>query len=249
VWINERAAELFWPGEDPVGSVIRFSPVESEAPRFRVAGVVESTAPVSLRDEPEPQIFFAHAQQPLLGGIPRALSVLVRTSADVAAVMPLIQRAVRELDDRLPVPEVRPMDDVVLRSVAGPRMTTWVLGGFGALALLLACVGVYGVTSYAVAKRRREIGIRRALGAPARPLAALIVREGLAPALGGVVIGLGVALSSAPLIDDLLFAVSPRDPGTFLVAPALLLIAAALATGLPAHRALHIAPTEALKEE
>jgi predicted permease len=249
VWINERAAELFWPGEDPVGSVIRFSPVESDAPRFRIAGVVESTAPVSLRDEPEPQIFFAHAQQPLLGGIPRSLSVLVRTSADAEAVMPLIQRAVRELDDRLPVPEVRPMDDVVLRSVAGPRMTTWVLGGFGALALLLACVGVYGVTSYAVAKRRREIGIRRALGAPARPLAALIVREGLAPALGGVVIGLGVALASAPLIDDLLFAVSPRDPGTFLVAPAGLLIAALLATALPARRALHIAPTEALKEE
>ena len=249
VWINERAAELFWPGEDPVGSVIRFSSVDPDAPQFRIAGVAESTPPASLRDEPEPQIYFSHPQMTLLGMIPRTLSVIVRTSSGSEALPPLIQRAVREIDERLPVPEVRPMDEFVMRSVAGPRTTTWLLGGFGALALLLASVGVYGVTTYAVAKRKREIGIRRALGARARSLTQLIVREGLGPAVIGVVIGLGVALAAAPTLDALLFRVSPKDPATLLLAPAVLLLAAALASWFPARRALRIAPTEALKED
>ena len=249
VWINQRAAELFWPGQDPLASRIRFSSVAADGPEFRVVGVVESTPPLSLRDEPEPQVYFAHAQQPLLEIIPRSMSVLVRTSADSDGLRLQIQHSVRELDERLPVPEVRPMDDVVQRSLAGPRTTTWLLGGFGALALLLACVGVYGVTSYAVAKRRREIGVRRALGARPAPVATLVAREGVAPALMGAVVGVGIAWWVAPLIGELLFRVSPRDPGTLLLAPVVLLLAALVATWLPALRALRIAPTEALREE
>jgi predicted permease len=249
LWINERAAELFWPGMDPLGSLVRFSADDPEAPAFRVAGVVETSVPASLRDEPEPQIYFAHAQMQALGGTPRALSVVVRAAADLSALAPEVQRVVRALDERLPVPEVHPMTEVLRRSLARPRATTWLLGGFGALALLLAGVGVYGVTSYGVAKRRREIGVRRALGARGARLAGIVARDGVVPAMIGSAVGLAAAVLLAPRLADQLFRVSPRDPLTLLLAPAVLLGAAAFATWLPMRRALRIAPTEALKED
>jgi putative ABC transport system permease protein len=141
------------------------------------------------------------------------------------------------------------MDRVILKSAARPRITAGLLGAFGGLALLLAAVGVYGVASYSVARRTREIGIRVALGARSGRISRLVLSQGLAPALVGLAVGLGIAMAAAPRLETLLFRVSPRDPVTLTVIPALLLLVAALASWIPARRALRIAPTEALKEE
>jgi putative ABC transport system permease protein len=141
------------------------------------------------------------------------------------------------------------MEDRIADSIAAPRISVWVLSLFAALAMTLAAIGIYGVLSYAVAQRTREIGIRMALGASAGNVRRLIVRQGMTPAIVGLVLGLGGAFWATRLMERLLYGVTPTDPVTFVSVTAFLGIVAFLASYVPARRATLVAPTEALRYE
>jgi putative ABC transport system permease protein len=154
-----------------------------------------------------------------------------------------------DFDTDLPLYQVSTMEDIVAASFAGPRVTTNLLGLFAVVALMLAAVGVYGVISYSVAGRTREIGVRVALGAERSEITRLILGEGVRPVVLGVVVGLAGAWFSTRLVESMLYDVEPTDPLTFSTIPIVLLVVGVVATLIPALRATRIAPTEALREE
>ena len=160
-----------------------------------------------------------------------------------------MRRAVAELDPNLPLTNLRTMKDLVSAVTAGPRLTSSLLGTSGFLALILAMVGVYGVVSYSVARRTREIGVRIALGARKDQVTHLMVKEGVRPALLGVGLGILGALFATDLLEGMLFQVSTTDPLTFVTLPLLLVSVAVLACWIPARRSSRVAPVEALREE
>ena len=160
-----------------------------------------------------------------------------------------VRAEVRTIDPELPVDTVRPLREIVHESVAEPRFRTLLLTGFAITALALAAIGVYGLISYSVAQRRREIGIRVALGASARQVVGPIVREGMTLALAGVVLGALGAFAATRLIESLLFGVAPTDPLTFVAVSGLLLFVAFVASYIPSRRALRVDPLAALRAE
>jgi putative ABC transport system permease protein len=168
---------------------------------------------------------------------------------DPLAMVTQLRRAVAELDPNMPLTNLRTMDDLVSSVTAGPRFTSSFLGTSGLLALVLAMVGVYGVVSYSVARRTREIGVRVALGARRGQVVRLMVREGVRPALLGVGLGVLIAVFATDLLEGMLFQVSTTDPVTFVTLPLLLLSVAVLASWIPARRSSRVAPVEALREE
>jgi ABC-type antimicrobial peptide transport system permease subunit len=177
------------------------------------------------------------------------MSLVVRTTGDPAALAAPIRAAVREIDPALPIANVRRMTDVVAASMATPRLTGSLLTVFGALALFLAAVGVSGVLSYLVSRRRREIGIRMALGASRAHVMGLVVRRGLVTAGWGVAAGILGGIVLTRLMESLLYGVAPRDLATFGVVPLLLLAIAGLASAIPGLRAARVDPLEALRSE
>ena len=249
--VSQEAARAFWPDEDPLGSMIGLQGQEEAGrPWIRVVGVVEDTRPQGLQVEPRPQFYFLHTQSPVaLGFARRSGTVVVRSMEDPLALVPPLRRGVAELDQNMPLTNLRTMDDLVSFVTAGPRLTSSFLGTSGLLALVLALVGVYGVVSHSVAKRTREIGVRVALGARKEQVIRLMVREGVRPALLGVGLGVLGALFATDLLEGMLFQVSATDPLTFISLPLLLLSVAALASWIPARRSSRVAPVEALREE
>jgi putative ABC transport system permease protein len=164
-------------------------------------------------------------------------------------VIPAVRAVVGSFDSDLPLSDVALLEQTVHDSLAEPRLATNLLGLFGLLALLLAAVGIYGVISYSVAGRTREIGIRAALGAEAGDVTRMIVGEGARPLLAGLAVGLGLAWWSTRAIESLLYGVTPTDSLTFVVLPAALLAVGIAASLIPALRATGISPTEALRED
>jgi ABC-type antimicrobial peptide transport system permease subunit len=160
-----------------------------------------------------------------------------------------VRRIVAELDPRLPVNGLGSLDDVLRRSVARPRLMVNLLGSFALIALTLSAIGIYGVVSYTVSKRTREIGIRQALGAERRAVSRLVILDGLAPAVLGIAVALPPALLTSGLLSGLLYGVSPRDPMVFAALPAVLLSVACVSCHLPARRATRLTLTEALRHE
>ncbi len=247
VVINRAAAERFFSGVDPVGRrLARFSfdPIEAAAESFTVVGVVGDVRGEALDRAPEPEAFFAHAQVPL-----PAMSVVVRASGDPLALAGAVRRELSALDPDLPAPEFRTLEQVVAESVARPRFLAGLLTLFAAAALSLAALGVYGLLSYAVAQRTREIGVRIALGARPRDVLEMVVRRALALAGAGVVLGLGGALTLTRLLESQLFGVGAGDPATLAAVVSLLGAAALLASLVPARRAARMSPLEALRAE
>lgn len=257
--VNRAAARRLWEGEDPVGRRIAY-PVSGDEPRWiRIVGVVGDTKVEGLDEEARPQVYLPHAQlREAQGSVGRSLEFVVRTSGAPRAAVPAVRGAVAELDPALPLADLRTLEDVVAASVARPRLTANLMGSFGIVALLLAVIGVYGVVSYAVASRTREIGIRMALGADRGRVLKLVLRQGMGPVLAGG--GAGLLLSAAAAgsvprlfedvpIDELLFGVSPTDPITYAGITALLLGAALLACWLPARRATCVDPASSLRWE
>jgi ABC-type antimicrobial peptide transport system permease subunit len=176
-------------------------------------------------------------------------TLVVRTSKDPLAIVPQVRRVVREIDSAQPVANVKTMDQVLAGLVAQRRFSMTLVGVFGALALTLALIGAYGVTSYLVSQRTREIGIRIALGANPSRVSSLVVREGMRVAGAGVLTGVIAALFTTRLAASLLYGVSPRDPATLGVVALTLLIASALANYLPARRAARVDPLTALRQD
>jgi putative ABC transport system permease protein len=177
------------------------------------------------------------------------MSLVVRTHGDAAALAPAIRRAIWSADKDLPIVRVATMGELVERSVADRRFALILFEAFGAAALILAAVGIYGVLSGRVTERIREIGVRSALGASPHAIVALVVREGLALASFGVIIGLAGAAAASRAIGTLIFGISPLDPATYGGVIALLLTVSAIACSAPAWRAARVDPSVTLRAE
>jgi predicted permease len=246
--VNEAMGRTLWPGADPLGKRFRLS--SDSVVWITVIGVVRNVRSGGLREPPAPEFYLPHAQFPRFGRGPmRTLTLVVRTGGDPALLAAPVRRALRAVDPDLAASDIRTLQQVVDRSVAQPRFTMLLLLAFGGGALLLAAVGVYGVISYAVAQRTREMGIRRALGAQRVDVVRLIVGQGLRLAAIGVAIGVAAALAASRVLGTLLFGVRATDPLTFAAIPFLLLTVAFLASAIPALRALRTDPTTALRAE
>jgi len=248
--IDEEALRLFWPGEDPLGRRIGFQFGSDTIPWATIVGIVENTRADGLQADIRPQIYLPHGQeQGFWGANERSGAVVLETAVDPLSLVPAVRSELAEADDELPLTNVRTMQDIMDNSVAQPRLTSGLLGSFGLMALLLAMVGVYGVVSYSVARRTKEIGVRIALGAETQRVVGLMVWEGARPALWGIALGLIVAWGAGSLLEGFLFGVSPTDPLTFVSLSLFLAAVALLASWIPSRRAAGVAPTEALREE
>ena len=237
--INETMARLFWPNEDPLGRRIRII----ASPWLTVVGVVGDVRHGGLNTPPNPEMYLSHLQEPQA-----SMAVMVRTSGDPLQSAAAVREQVRALDKDQPI-QITTMDQVFSDSVAGQRFNALLLSIFGALALALAVVGVFGVINYSVTQRTHEIGVRIALGAQRRDIFKLVVGQGMVLALLGVGIGLGGALALTRLISGLLYGVSPTDFGTFLAVSLLLAGVALAACYVPARRAMKVDPMVALRCE
>ena len=246
--INETMAREYFPGEDPIGQRIA---IGGDTTKWRtIVGVIGDVHHNSLVTPVKRKWFVPLAQWGTLFGAPRrSMTLVVRSSANALALVSPIRRLVHDADPDVPLTHVRTLNDVVAAATREQRFTMSVMAGFAALALLLAAVGIYGVVSYAVGQRTREIGIRLALGASVPAVSAMVLRQGMLPAGTGVALGLAAALLLTRYLRALLYHVAPVDPLTFAAIPALLLLVAAAAVMIPAMRASRIDPVDALRAE
>jgi predicted permease len=253
VVINEAAARKYFPSQEPLGRRIMLGGTADSVWRT-IVGITRDVRHGGLDQEARPQMYIPYHQllwsiPDSAGAIPRSLTIVLRTTGDPAAITSAVRDAVKELDRDLPLAQVRTLDEVFDRSVSTPRIVMLLLGAFGGLALLLSAIGVYGVTSYSVAQRTNEIGIRVALGARVRDVIRLIVWQGMRPAVVGLVLGIGVAIAGTRLMQRFLYGVSPTDPISLMAAPLALLVVGLAANWLPARRAATVDPVSALRAE
>jgi predicted permease len=237
VVINQTMARYFFGDQDPVGK--RFYEGKQQ---YEIIGVVKDARYSDMREQP-PRAFYR--QWPPEGSV----TFQLRTGGENQAYVATIHRLVREIDPKLQVVDLRTMDDVVNDALAKERFAAQLAGAFSLLALLLACIGLYGVMSYAVARRTLEIGIRMALGAQVRDIVVLVMRETMLLVVIGVAIGLAAALATMRVVAILLYGLTPTDPLTIALATTLLIGVAALAGHLPARRAARVDPLVTLRNE
>lgn len=245
--IDEMLARKAWPNENPVGKQLML-PVFGKFGLTRewidVIGVVEHIRNHDLSKDVREQIYAPHRQRSS-----RAMDMVVRAAGDPTALANLLRQEVHAMDKDLPVHNLRPLTDYVSDAMAQARFTLILIGIFGAIALLLTSVGLYGVVSYAVSQRTHEIGIRMALGAQPRDILKLVVGQGMALTLVGVGVGLAGAFALTRFLESLLFGVSATDPATFAGVALLLAAVALLACYVPARRATRVEPLVALRYE
>jgi putative ABC transport system permease protein len=244
VIINEALARRFWPNESPIGQRIRRGGLDGFGPWYMILGVVSNARTFGIDSDPRPEIFIPHAQFRL-----PQMTLVARTAGDPSQHVNAIRAQIRAVNRNIPITGVQTMEQLLSRSVAARRFTMALLSVFAGLALILAAVGIFGVMSYAVTERTREIGIRMALGARAGDVVKVIVRQGMRLALIGIVLGLAASFALAPLMQSLLFGVSPTDPVTFIVLAFLLAAVALAACHLPARRAAKVDPMVTLRYE
>lgn len=255
VWVNETFARQFLDG-DALGERVAWQssgeeddPTESDW--LEVAGVVRTARYQSLRDEPRPT-----AVIPMVaGGLPYPelgvgfLTLKAEAGIDPTTLVPAIREEVARLNGQVPIVRAETLEAVVASAMAGDSITLVLLGIAAAMALFLGSIGLFGVISYVVSQRTREIGVRIALGAEAAAVSRMVLRQGVAVAAAGTALGLAGALGLTRLMGSLLYGVTATDPLTFVVAPTVLLAVSVLATWLPARRAARVDPVESLREE
>lgn len=239
VIINENAARLLWPGQEAVGQIALAGNGEA-----RVIGIVANVRHSSLEGNAGMEMYF-----PLTQIASGSVELVVRARRQAESIAPDIRTALRSVEPSLPTAEFRTLDDVIDRAVSPRRFVVLLLGGFAALALILASLGIYGVVSYSVAQRTQEIGIRMALGAPAGHVQLRVLRQTLLLALVGALIGVTASVAAARTIESMLYGVEPGDAVTFLGMIGVLTIVAIVAGYLPARRASRIDPMTALRAE
>ena len=240
--INETLAAMLWPHEDALGK--RLSVGGPEGPFLEVVGVARDGKYRSLGEAPQPYVY-----QPVLQSYDPKMTLVVRTTGEPQALAPAVREQIRALDAKLPVADVKTLRDQVDLSLFPSRVAAWTLGGFGALALLLAAIGIYGVVSYSVAQRTREIGVRMALGAKRKDVLRLVLGQGLFVIALGLIVGLSLAFAATRLIAGFLYGVGATDLLTFGAVPLLLGIVALGASYIPARRATKVDPLVALRYE
>jgi len=238
VIINEAAARRYWPGRDPVGSHI------SRGRSAVVIGVVRNSRVKKVTDEAKPAIYL-----PLAQNYSANLTLHVRATTDARSVLPRVRHEVQAIDPSLAVYNVQTLEALKDGSLYAERLSTMLLTLFGALAIALVAIGLYGMLSYAVAERTREIGIRLALGATRGDLMSMVIRRGLVLTIVGSIAGVAGALAIVRVLRGLLFGVSPTDPQVFVVVPIGLAGVALLACWIPARRATRLNPLAALRHE
>ena len=242
--IDERLAREYWPDEDPLGKRVRFGPPEDNEPWHTIVGVVRDVRHERLDAQTRKSVYLPFAQMPL-----GRSSLAIRSGGRPENLIGAVRNQVRELDSDLPLVRIMPMTEVVARSVWQPRLYTALFGVFAAVALILATVGIYGVMSYSVTQRTREIGLRMALGAQRHDVLGLVVGQGIMLAAIGVGVGLAAALMLTRLMSSLLFGVTATDPITFATVSVLLAGVAVGACFIPARRATKVDPMIALRYE
>jgi putative ABC transport system permease protein len=253
--VDELAAQTFWPGQDPIGKRAAFeyrghSRADPQPVWREVVGVVRRVKHYDLTTPtPRVQVYIPVTQPSIWTRLPLSMSLMVRSDADPASMVASVRQQLAGLDPELPVFGVRTMSGFVDDALEQPRISMAVMVTFSALALLLAVIGIYGVLSYSVSQRTREIGIRVALGATRAAILRFIMGQGVVIAGAGVAAGLLVSLAVMRLIRDLLYGVTPTDRLTYVVIPLLLFVVALCATFIPARRATRVDPLTALRYE
>jgi putative ABC transport system permease protein len=240
--VTEAAARRHFPAEDPIGRQIVIGDRVKE-PR-RIVGVVGDVLEGGLTEPAAPELYVPAEQVPWSG-----MAVIVRADGDPMRLVPSLRAVIASLDRSLPVEDIGRLSDAVSRSLGERRFALTLLSAFSVLALILAAVGIYGVVSYTAAQRQREVGIRMALGARRADVLRLFVREALALAGAGILLGLALAAGATRLLSGMLFGVAPSDPASYAAVSILLFAAVLAASLLPAHRATGISPVEALRNE
>jgi len=244
--VNATMARTLWPEGSPLGRVLRLPPHRpgGEPTPYRVVGVVGDVRETGIERDAGLQMYF-----PMYAETPANVALVARGTLPPAALLGLLREAVRSANPTQPVYNVRMMEDVVSASIAPRRINTMLISAFGALALILAALGVYGVVAYSVSQRMRELGIRAALGATGDRLVRLIAGEMLWVAILAVALGLAGAWASARVLRSLLYGVTVRDPGTYAVALLVLLVTLAAGTLWPARRALRLNPMDVIRAD
>jgi predicted permease len=242
--VDEAFAHQYWPGDTPIGKRVRPGSFLSTSPWLNIIGIVGNVKSESLETQVVPHIYLSDFQSPSYSSV-----VYARTAADPGKIGDAIRREVQSVDPDVPVFAVRSMEEVVARSMAERRFALEILGFFAFIALLLACIGIYGVMAYTFSQRTHEIGIRIALGAQRQHILRLALGEGMLLVAFGLAAGLFGALLLTQFLRSMLFAVKPTDPVTFIAIAALLAAVALLACYIPAHRATRVDPLVALREE
>jgi hypothetical protein len=243
--VSEALARRVWRGADPVGRCVKID--GDSMPCTEVVGVVRNTVVRELREPPLMQYYVPLAQQP--GDGARNLVVRAAEGRDPESLVPTLRREMAAVAPAARYVDVLPLVDRLAPQTRPWRLGASAFGALGALALVIAAVGLYSVMAYAVAQRLHELGLRVALGARARDVYVLVLRQGLAVAAAGIVLGVAAALLAGRWVGPLLFDVSPRDPFVLGAVAATLLAAALVATVVPARRATRVDPSDALRAE
>ena len=239
VVVNESFARQYWPAQSPVGKRIVIGRRPDPA---LVVGVAADIKNQGLGKDPQAQLYLPFPQLPWSD-----MNLLVRTDVASGAAIATVRSQIAAIDGNQPVNDIQSAEDLIDNSRAQPRFTMLLIGGFSGIAVVLAIVGVYGVLSYSVGQRRQEFGIRLALGAHPTDIQRMVMRQGLLLALVGILAGLGVALMMTSLLENVLYRTGSRDLATFVLTPIVFLLVAALASYLPARRAMRVEPVETLK--
>jgi putative ABC transport system permease protein len=242
VIVNDQLARRAWPNESALGKRIRLG--GDDAKWATIVGVVGTTKHFRLSEDPLDQAYVPYPQRPLI-----FTEAVVRATGDAASVSNAVRAAIWRVDRDQPVWGVRTLDRVLDTARGGPKLTVGLMAAFAALALVLAAIGVYGVMSYAVARRTQEVGIRMALGARRSQVLRMVLREGMGAIVVALIVGLATAAAATRLLSSQLFGVSAVDPLTFATVPMLLTIVALAACYLPARRASRVDPIVALRAD
>jgi putative ABC transport system permease protein len=242
--VDENAVRRFWPDQDPIGKRLQFG--NPRQPRWMtVVGILKP----SKQDAMDVSSELPHIYRSIYRTAAKGLNITIRTAAPTNTMEQQLKHAIESVDPGLPVFNVRTMDEVISDSLAARRFSVALVGGFGALALLLSVLGIYGLLAYLVGQRSREIAIRLALGAQPRSVQNLIMLYGVRLSLIGVTVGLGLAFAGARLLSPLLFHISPWDPMTFTVVPLTLFLAACTASLIPSRRVTKVEPAMVLRNQ
>ena len=242
--ISQSLAQRYWPNEDPIGQTIQFGNMDSDLRLLHVVGVVGDVRGYALDQPPAPTVY-GNALQRLPSS---SYTVVARGQSEASSLVPAMREVVRGIDPQLPL-KFRTLDEIFSSSLDRQRFSLVIFGVFGVVALLLAAMGIYGVTSYTVAQRTQEIGIRMALGAQMQDVLKLVLSSAMTLVLIGAVLGLVGAYAATRVMSSLLFGVAPTDLATFVAVPLLLFVVALVASLIPARRATKVDPLVALRYE
>jgi predicted permease len=249
VIINEALAKRFYQDKDPIGR--RVSPFFGpNTPMFTIIGVARDVKQGGLEAPAGTELYFNFEQGPrLVGFAPRQMNIVLEASRPLSSLMPAIRDAVVAIDPGLPIVRLRTMEDVIGASLTRQRFLSLLLGIFAGVALLLAAIGTYGVLSYMVSERHREIGIRMALGAGNSQVVGLVLRQGITIAGIGIAVGVAGALALSRITQSLLYGVDPADPATFGTVVAVIAVVATAACLIPMRRATRVDPLTAIRAD